>query len=89
MARTPSDRCWALFHHRVNKYTVALMAAGCQQDKRLNFLVLAPEQLANDEVRTAIHAARPTLFVVEESERPGIVYLVTRQGLLTAAPDTR
>jgi len=65
------------------------MAAGCQQEKRLNFLFLAPEQLANDEVRTAIHAARPTLFVVEESERPGIVYLVTRQGLLTAAPDTR
>jgi len=37
------------------------------EDNRLNFLFLAPEQLANDEVRVAIRAAQPTLFVVDEA----------------------
>ncbi|MDQ1443799.1 MAG: ATP-dependent helicase RecQ [Acidimicrobiaceae bacterium] len=34
---------------------------------RLEFLFLAPEQLANDEVRAQVASARPSLFVVDEA----------------------
>nr|WP_230202787.1 DEAD/DEAH box helicase [Parafrankia discariae] len=45
----------------------ALAAIDAVRHGRAEFLFLAPEQLARDDVREALRAARPSLFVVDEA----------------------